>query len=174
LFQWLSLQILSLLHRETPVQKAVEMLQNTHDHASLAVQVFFAVAIAPVAEEVLFRGVMYASIKRLDAAEITAVGRELHLEFQRRGFPRIAWFCSLPFRAVVRVGLPRIALWSSSVLFAAIHLSLPVFLPLVALAVALALLYEYTDNLLAPITAHAVFNAVNLLAFFGWFPHWFS
>ncbi len=143
---WLSLYVLSLLNRETPVQEAVQLLQNTHNHTSLAVQIVFAVAIAPVAEEVLFRGILYPAIKRL--------------------------------------GFPCIALWGTSVLFAAIHANLPIFLPLVALAVALAMLYEYTDNLLAPITAHAIFNSVNLLGFFydrsmthgtqGCFPHWFS
>jgi hypothetical protein len=72
------------------------------------------------------------------------------------------------------VGFPRLALWSTSLVFAAIHGNLSAFVPLVVLAVVLALLYEYTDNLLAPITAHATFNAVNLLALLGWLPHWFS
>ena len=36
-----------------------------------------------------------------------------------------------------------------------------IFLPLFVLALALTWLYEKTDNLLAPITAHALFNAVN-------------
>ena len=136
LLQWLSIQVLTRLNREMPVQEAVQMLQNTHNHASLAVQVLFAVTIVPVVEEMLFRGILYPSIKRL--------------------------------------GFPRVALWSVSVLFAAVHLNVPIFLPLVALALALTMLYEYTDNLLAPITAHAVFNAVNLLVFFGWLPNWFS
>ncbi len=35
------------------------------------------------------------------------------------------------------------------------------FVPLFALALALTWLYERTDNLLAPITAHALFNAAN-------------
>ena len=36
-----------------------------------------------------------------------------------------------------------------------------VFIPLAILAVILALLYDRMDNLLASITAHALFNAVN-------------
>gem|GEM_PF-4763486 len=36
-------------------------------------------------------------------------------------------------------------------------------LPLFVFALALTWLYEKTDNLLAPITAHALFNAGNLL-----------
>jgi membrane protease YdiL (CAAX protease family) len=128
LLQWLSLQVLTMLHRPTPVQEAIETLQHAHNPVNRALLVVFAVAIAPVAEEMLFRGILYPAIKRL--------------------------------------GFPRVALWSTALLFAAIHASLPIFLALVALAVALTLLYEYTDNLLAPIVAHAIFNAVNLLEFF--------
>jgi membrane protease YdiL (CAAX protease family) len=40
-------------------------------------------------------------------------------------------------------------------------LNLATFIPLAALALMLTLLYERMDNLLAPITAHALFNAAN-------------
>ncbi len=60
-------------------------------------------------------------------------------------------------------GFPRLALWGTSLLFAAIHANLATFLPLFVLAIALALLYEKTNNLLAPITAHASFNALNFV-----------
>jgi membrane protease YdiL (CAAX protease family) len=40
------------------------------------------------------------------------------------------------------------------------------FLPLLVLAVALTMIYEWTDNLLAPIVAHGVFNGLNLAALF--------
>ena len=46
-------------------------------------------------------------------------------------------------------------------LFAAVHANLPSFLPFVFLALALALLYERTNNLLASILAHSCFNAAN-------------
>jgi membrane protease YdiL (CAAX protease family) len=35
------------------------------------------------------------------------------------------------------------------------------FVPLAMLALVLTMLYERTDNLLAPITAHVLFNALN-------------
>jgi uncharacterized protein len=60
----------------------------------------------------------------------------------------------------------RVALVGSSVIFGAIHFNLVSFVPLTVLAVLLALVYELTGNLLAPITAHAVFNAVNLAALY--------
>jgi len=52
-------------------------------------------------------------------------------------------------------------LWGTAVIFAAIHMNVATFLPLACLALALALLYERTNNLLASITAHALFNGFN-------------
>jgi uncharacterized protein len=86
----------------------------------------FAVVLAPVAEEFIFRGVLFPFFKQL-------------------GFPRLAWF-------------------GVSLLFAAIHFDAAIFLPLFALALALTWLYQKTDSLLAPIVAHGLFNATNLVA----------
>jgi hypothetical protein len=83
------------------------------------------ILIAPVVEEMLFRGLLYHTIKR--------------------------------------IGFPRIALWGTTLLFAAIHSNLLTFLPLFVLAVALTLLYEATDNLLSCILAHSLFNAANFV-----------
>ena len=82
-----------------------------------------AVLVAPVAEEVLFRGILYPAIKQ--------------------------------------AGHPRLALWGTVLLFAAIHMNMVTFLPLAVLALVLTALYERTNNLLAPITAHVLFNALN-------------
>jgi hypothetical protein len=60
-----------------------------------------------------------------------------------------------------KVGHPGIALISTSVLFAATHANVTAFLPLVVLAMLLVLLYEMTNDLLAPILAHSLFNLVN-------------
>jgi membrane protease YdiL (CAAX protease family) len=84
----------------------------------------FAVVLAPVAEEFIFRGMLYPFVKQL-------------------GYPRLAWL-------------------GVSFVFALVHLNGAIFLPLFVLALALTWLYEKTDNLLAPITAHALFNAANL------------
>lgn len=82
-----------------------------------------AVLLAPITEEVLFRGILYPAIKQF--------------------------------------GYPRLALWGSSLLFAAVHTNVVTFVPLVVLALVLTLLYERTDNLLAPVAAHVLFNALN-------------
>jgi membrane protease YdiL (CAAX protease family) len=45
-------------------------------------------------------------------------------------------------------------------------LSLVTFLPLLGLALLLTGLYEWTNNLLAPIATHMLFNALNLVELF--------
>jgi hypothetical protein len=85
----------------------------------------FTVIIGPVAEEFIFRGLLYPFIKQ-------------------RGWPGLAWF-------------------GVSFLFALVHWDAAAFVPLFLLALVLTWLYETTDTLLAPITAHALFNAANLV-----------
>jgi len=87
------------------------------------------ILLAPAAEEMLFRGIIYPAIKQ--------------------------------------AGFPRLALWGSALLFGAFHVNLVTFLPLVVLALALTLIYERTNNLLAPITAHALFNAMNFVILYS-------
>jgi membrane protease YdiL (CAAX protease family) len=85
----------------------------------------FAIVIAPVAEEFIFRGVLFPFVKQL-------------------GYPKSAWL-------------------GVSALFALIHFDAGTFVPLFAFALALTWLYEKTDNLFAPIAAHSLFNAANLV-----------
>ena len=81
--------------------------------------------LAPVAEEFVFRGVLFPFVRQL-------------------GRPKLAWL-------------------GVSLLFALVHANVAAFLPLFVLALALTWLYEKTDNLLAPIAAHSLFNAANLV-----------
>ncbi len=74
-----------------------------------------------------------------------------------------SFFRGILYPWVKRSGYPRLALWGTALAFAAIHANLMSFLPLTIFAVVLTLLYESTNNLLAPITAHAVFNAGNMV-----------
>ncbi len=55
------------------------------------------------------------------------------------------------------------ALISSSLLFGIIHVSPVPFIPLAIFGAVLALLYEYTKTLWAPIIAHAIFNITTLV-----------
>jgi membrane protease YdiL (CAAX protease family) len=64
---------------------------------------------------------------------------------------------------VKQLGWPRLAWISVSLAFALIHDDAAAFVPLFVLALALTWLYEKTDSLLAPMAAHALFNAANLV-----------
>ena len=106
-------------------QAAVELLNDAPLWPTGIYLGFFAVVLAPVAEEFIFRGVLFPCVKQL-------------------GWPKLAWF-------------------GVSFLFALIHGSAAIFIPLFVLALALTWLYEKTGNLLAPIVVHGLFNAVNLV-----------
>ena len=92
-----------------------------------------AIALAPVSEEVLFRGILYPVVKQ--------------------------------------IGHPHLAVFGTSLLFAAIHSNLMTFLPLFVFSLVMIWLYERTDTLAVPILAHALFNAANFTLFF-FEPQW--
>ena len=113
-------------------QKLVTLIaEESAKQENIGPLIFFvvmAVAVAPVAEEILFRGILYPAIKQ--------------------------------------IGYPRVAAIGTALLFALFHVNLLTFASLTVVALGLIALYEFTDNLLAPITAHAVFNASNLIMLF--------
>jgi membrane protease YdiL (CAAX protease family) len=117
--------VLTRLGQHPVQQEAVDLLENTHSVWFRFYLGGFAVLLAPVAEEFIFRGMLFPFLKQL-------------------GLPWLAWF-------------------GVSGLFALIHLNEVTFLPLFVLALGLTWLYHKTDNLLAPITVHAFFNAANLV-----------
>lgn len=123
--QYLCAITLQRLGYQPGTQKAVEMMLTARSTGAVVYFGFFAVVIAPVAEEFIFRGMLYPFIKQL-------------------GWPKLAWF-------------------GVSLLFAAIHADLAIFVPLFVLASILTWLYEKTDCLLAPILVHSLFNATNLV-----------
>ena len=127
--QWASAEFMTRVDVEPVEQQAVQTLRSTESWLSRAVLAVVAIGLAPLAEEVLFRGILYPAVKQ--------------------------------------AGFRRLALWGTSVLFAVIHGNLATLLPLLVLSVALTLLYEKANNLLAPIVAHALFNAINFLRLYS-------
>jgi membrane protease YdiL (CAAX protease family) len=112
-------------------QKLVIFIANLVEKKQYMMLGFFvcmAVLVAPIVEEILFRGILYPAIKQ--------------------------------------IGFPRLAAISTAIIFALFHVNLVTFASLTAVALGLIFLYEYTDNLLAPIIAHAVFNTSNVLMIF--------
>jgi len=84
--------------------------------------------VAPIAEELFFRGVVYNAWER-------------------------EWG-------------PRVALFGSAALFAAIHTSLFALAPIFALGIALALVYRWTRSLPASMALHAGFNTISVVIAF--------
>jgi membrane protease YdiL (CAAX protease family) len=126
--QFISMDALTRAGWPPEEQIAVTLLANTKSWWLRVYLGAFAVVLAPVAEEFIFRGMLYPFVKQL--------------------------------------GSPRYALFGISAIFALIHLDAGTLVPLFVLALALTRLYEKTDNLLAPIAAHALFNAANLVLLF--------
>jgi membrane protease YdiL (CAAX protease family) len=106
-------------------QSAVEMFFNIKSAWLRIYMGFFAVVIAPLAEEFVFRGLLFSTAKKFGWPKCGAVG--------------------------------------VSLLFALIHDNAPIFLPLFVFALALTWLYEKSEGLAAPVFAHALFNAANLV-----------
>ena len=135
--QRLSVILLESLRIKAAPQQAVQVFKETvaqavPSAASIGEQLFFTlfvILLAPLAEEILFRGILYPTIKQ--------------------------------------AGFPRVALWTTSILFAFSHFTLIAILPLTFFALVLVALYEATDNLLAPILAHSFFNAANVFLMFN-------
>lgn len=120
---WFSTWALKQISQPVVQQHSVEMLQSAVSYSQIAYFGIMAVFVAPIVEEIIYRGIIYPAIKQ--------------------------------------EGYPKTALWVTSVLFAWSHINLMTFVPLFFLGVILIFLYETTDNLLAPILTHSLFNATN-------------
>jgi len=113
--------------RSTPSPQAiVEMFIGSGTFAQRVLIIFLAVAVAPLAEEFIFRLFLYGVMKRY--------------------FGKVA------------------GVTVSALLFAIVHGHLPSFAPLFVLGSCLAIAYEWSGSILVPMTMHALFNAVTLVA----------
>ena len=124
--------VLQLVHGgPIPEQPIVELIRQTTSPATIALAFLGGALVAPVVEEVLFRGMLYLPLRR-------ALG--------------VRW-------AAVIVG----------VLFALVHSYLWGLPQLFVLSLVFVALFECTGTLLAPIAAHAAYNAVQIvLVLKGW------
>lgn len=123
--QAVSIKFMDKIGWAPKTEEAVTLLTNASSHAAQIYLVIFAVALAPVAEEFIFRGVLFPFLKQ-------------------HGMPKTAWL-------------------GVNLFFALIHGDAAAFISLFAFSLALTWLYEKTDVLLAPMFAHALFNAANLV-----------
>ncbi|MHB1308373.1 MAG: CPBP family intramembrane glutamic endopeptidase [Limisphaerales bacterium] len=112
--------------QEVVLQPAVRLVSATREPWMLGLLAVQTIVTAPIAEELLFRGVLHVAVKQ--------------------------------------AGYPHVALWGVAILFGLSHGNFLTFAPLVFFGLALAWLYERTDNLLTPVLTHMLFNALN----FAW------
>lgn len=106
------------------VQATVTLFQEEKDLVVLGLMTFAAAFVAPVCEEVVFRGYLYPVAKKFSG-------------------PWVAGLCT-------------------ALLFSAVHGSLAALLPLFIFGLVLALLYEVTGSIWAPISVHFLFNAATV------------
>ena len=121
--RWVSALVLQGMGFDAAAQESVKALQSTENNTQLIHFGIVTIIAAPLVEELLFRGILYPTVKQL--------------------------------------GYPKFALWSISIFFALQHMNASTFVPLLFVSVVLIFLYESTENLLAPIVTHALFNAFN-------------
>lgn len=106
------------------MQETVQLLQESNDTAVVALMAFTAMFVAPICEEIVFRGYLYPIAKK----------------YTNR------WL------AVLFTGL----------IFSIGHGSLAALLPLFILGSLLALVYEFTGSIWAPIAVHFCFNSLTV------------
>lgn len=134
---YVTLALIHWLRLQPPEPHAILKSLNTwRDPRQIALAIGAAVLAAPIAEEIIFRGVIQTSLVRL--------------------FGRV-----IPQEAAARWS----AVVLTAALFAAIHLE-PAFMPpLFVLALGLGYLYERTGNLWASMAAHALFNSMQIVLY---------
>jgi membrane protease YdiL (CAAX protease family) len=120
---YISQTVLAQLGHEPVVQQAVQMVMATEHPVEVGLQIVSVVMMAPIAEELLFRGILFNTIK--------------HASY------------------------PLAGMFASAALFALVHGSVALMLPLFVMGFALAWVYEKSGSIIAPIVMHATFNAIN-------------
>ena len=109
---------------QAPVQMIIEAKKN--NPSLLIYLVVLAVVVAPICEEFVFRGYIYATLKRFSCRYL--------------------------------------AIFISALLFSIVHTSIWALIPLFIVGVGLAIIYEKSGSLWAPILTHALFNGLNTAA----------
>ncbi len=109
-------------------QDAVRLLQESNDLVVLTLMSVAAVIVAPICEEIVFRGYFFAAAKKFTGTWVAAI--------------------------------------CSAMIFAAAHGSFAALLPIFILGFALAVVYEWTGSIWAPIAVHLCFNGATVGAQF--------
>lgn len=142
-----------------PVHPILEAMKESPPWGAQAVLVLAAVVVAPLAEELFFRGLLQTALLRFGRP------RFLRPEIPPHDLPDAVPLADASDAAIT----PRwrwTTILLASLAFAAVHYfagGWEAVLVILPLAIALGYLYERTGNLFASITLHALFNATSTL-----------
>jgi membrane protease YdiL (CAAX protease family) len=144
-----------------------------------------AIVVAPIVEELLFRGIMQPWIASQRNGPEVALGlssllillrwKEFVEGWLQGGLVRLESLSPILFVLLLIAGLPLVrrwrpecaAVWGSSALFAMFHVSVwPSPVPLFLLALALGECFRRTGSLVGPIVIHGLFNGTSIALFF--------
>jgi membrane protease YdiL (CAAX protease family) len=128
--------------------EVLEALRENHSGRFVATAIILVVIVAPMFEELAFRGCLQ-----------TTIARFFHW-LESAGQPEVSSISPSARSRWLAVAI-------TAAIFAAVHHELGFFPPLLVLAIGLGYVYERTGNLWTTIFAHALFNAVQLLLFLG-------
>lgn len=153
------------------------LLRDDVTFAEFAAASLIAVGLAPVMEEVLFRGILQPWLVSQDRGALVGGGLAVLLVGIRQVVVPTTPFAGVLFTALVAGGLsvlelvPRGAalarVATAGLLFAVAHPSWPDPVALWLLGTGLGWVYHRTRSLLAPMVVHALFNATSLLLIAG-------
>ncbi len=150
----------------TPVaQPAVRSIQAVSPLWEKVVLGALTILVAPVVEEILFRGILYPVFKQARFPVLADLARwAIYPWLKARRLRRTAlWVRGVLCPKLREKGFPFLAAGGTSLFFAVTHANVMTLVPLFVLALVLTWLYEATDNLLAPILAHCLFNTANFI-----------
>jgi membrane protease YdiL (CAAX protease family) len=162
---------------EPKAHEILESLKNWHDPRLISLALVVAIVVAPVFEEIAFRGVLQTCLVRLFS----------WIFEQREPAPPVPTRSPVPMdtdeTAVLAYESPPVAAppvrtqspaarWAAvlvtAAIFAGVHRVPAFFPPLFVLAVALGYVYERTGNLFVSMTTHALFNSLQIVLFLMW------
>ncbi len=118
-------------------QNVVEIFNNLEGTYAFMLGIFSVVFLAPIAEELIFRGVLYRISK--------------------------SWLVHSGFSPTLSAWLSALA---TALLFALVHANFFAFFPLVAMGVILVFAYEKSSSIISPIITHSLFNCANIALLF--------
>ncbi len=124
-------------------QMAVEMFMNIDSVLVKILATFSIIILAPISEELFFRGLLYPSAKGWIASFLGSDDNFEIAKFKQK--------VSAVSAAVI-----------VSILFSLIHSSAYAAFPLFVMGILLVCCYEKTNSILSPIIAHTLFNLINI------------